>query len=177
MARDAQRTKIVCLTGPESSGKTTLAARLAAYCGAPLVHEVAREYLRPGVAYGPGDLRAIAEAQREREQAALAAAPEVLVLDTDVLVIAVWWDVRFGARPAWLRALLEQRSPRHYLLMYPDLPWQPDPLRESARGRFALFARYFDALQSGALPFDVIRGTGEVRFAAALAAAAVNAAL
>jgi nicotinamide riboside kinase len=106
----------------------------------------------------------------QREEEALAARPDLLVLDTDILVIAIWWDMRFGPRPVWLRKLLGRRAARHYLLLYPDLPWQPDRLRESPHGRFALYARYLDALQFDEFAFDVIRGMGADRLAGALAA-------
>ena len=57
--RDGHRT--LCLTGPESSGKTTLAACLAQVLDAVVVDEVARGYLAGRRSYGREDLLRIAE--------------------------------------------------------------------------------------------------------------------
>jgi len=58
---------VICLTGPESTGKTTLAAALAAEFDLPLVEEAARGYLRGRTAYDREDLLAIAELQLAAE--------------------------------------------------------------------------------------------------------------
>src|SRR5690606_1735292 len=65
--------RVVCVTGPESTGKTTLATELAAALAAPLVAEVSRRYLAGRSGYGPEDVLAIAREQQAAEQRALAA--------------------------------------------------------------------------------------------------------
>jgi nicotinamide riboside kinase len=51
----------VSLTGPESTGKSTLAAQLAAHYGTTFAPEFAREYLADsGPHYSPKDLEEIA---------------------------------------------------------------------------------------------------------------------
>ncbi|MFK7913923.1 MAG: AAA family ATPase [Pseudomonadales bacterium] len=169
-----QRPPVVCLTGPESTGKTSLAVTLATTLQVPCVTEAARDLLRAGEPYDEKDLRAIAAAQLQREQAAIAAGAGA-VLDTDVLVIAVWWRVRFATHahepwPDWLSSQLQQRSQRLYLLCLPDLEWQPDPLRESPRGREILLQHYRGLLGQGSLPWTEIGGQGPERSRVALAA-------
>lgn len=57
---------IITIVGPESSGKTTLARKLAAYLGCPWVPEYAREYLEGlGRSYVEDDLQEIAAGQLE----------------------------------------------------------------------------------------------------------------
>ncbi len=57
---------IITIVGPESSGKTTLARKLAAYMGCPWVPEYAREYLEGlGRGYVEDDLKVIAAGQLE----------------------------------------------------------------------------------------------------------------
>lgn len=57
---------IITIVGPESSGKTTLARKLAAYLGCPWVPEYAREYLEGlGRRYEEADLKEIAAGQLE----------------------------------------------------------------------------------------------------------------
>ena len=60
--------EIVVITGPESSGKTTLARQLAERWKAPLVKEVARDYLQGKGSYQKSDLLKIAKLQYVTEQ-------------------------------------------------------------------------------------------------------------
>lgn len=169
----------IAITGPESTGKTTLAASLASRLphGA-WVPEYARTYLAtlpaPAV-YTPADLEAIARGQLAAEAAAAALLPPAawLVCDTDLLVVLIWAEERFGTAPAWLRtAALHPAAYAHRLLLRPDLPWQPDPLREhpDPAARAYLFDRYRQTLRAAGLPFTEIGGTGERRVEAALRA-------
>ncbi len=61
-------TEIIVMTGPESSGKTTLAKQLADCWNVPLVPEIARDYLRGKDSYQQHDLVEIAKQQHQQEQ-------------------------------------------------------------------------------------------------------------
>ena len=179
---------IVCLTGAECSGKTSLAEALAHSYGAPLVPEAARGYLErrqlalskagagetaqagDQTAYRKDDVLAIAREQVRLERAALAEAPPLLICDTDLLVIQVWWEVKYGPLPDELRQALAERSPRAYLLTRPDIPWTPDPLRESGGDRDGLHLRYRRLLAGGDYPYTELDGDRGARLAAAKAA-------
>ena len=78
----------VSLTGPESTGKSTLAARLAAHYGTTFAPEFAREYLAgSGPHYTAEDLEEIARGQLAAEAEAEALATRVVFCDSDLLVI------------------------------------------------------------------------------------------
>ena len=147
----------VIITGPESSGKTTLAAALAAHYGTPWVPEYARTYLdqldRP---YREADLLEIAQGQVRQEEAAARSKPNLLLCDTSLLVIKIWSDYRYGRCHPWIEAQLAQRPVRHYLLCRPDIPWQPDPQRENPHDRDKLFVLYQQALRTK--PHTTIEG-------------------
>jgi nicotinamide riboside kinase len=159
---------VLCVTGAECTGKTTLAESLAAAFSAPLVPEVARSYLAGRDGYGPDDVLAIARLQLEAEREALAGGAPVVVADTDLTVIQVWWEEKYGALDPWLAEALAARSERRYLLTRPDLPWQPDPLRESPHDRERLHVRYREILEGGPFPVYEVTGSGEARFTGAL---------
>lgn len=158
---------IVCLTGTESTGKTTLAGALARRYQAPLVAEAARAYLTGRAGYGPEDVLVIARQQLRLEEAALADKPRLVICDTDLLVIRIWWEVKYGALPAWLETQLRQLPPRLYLLTAPDFPWEADPLRETGGDRADLHHRHRQALKEIGQPFIELGGGPEVRLATA----------
>ena len=165
-------TRVISIVGPESCGKTTLARDLAIRFGAPWVEEYARAYLAGRPTYDEDDLAAIARGQLELEEQALDEAPPVLVLDTDLTVIRIWWMERFRTVPGWVEKALCSRSDRVYLLVRPDLPWEPDPLRESQYDRQRLFHVYREFLLARGARFGVVGGTGETRLQSALSALA-----
>jgi nicotinamide riboside kinase len=163
------RRRILCLTGPESTGKTTLAEALAAHFRVPLVEEVARGYLAGRSDYSPADVLEIARLQMAAEARSLAQSEGLVVCDTDLLVIQVWWEERYGELPAELTVGLAERSERHYLLMKPDLAWSADPLRENPDDRDRLFARYRALLAEDRFSWTEVGGEGAARLAEALA--------
>lgn len=157
---------VICITGAECTGKTTLARTLAEALEAPLVQEVARTYLDGRPQYASDDVLAIARAQQAAELAALEGAP-LVVADTDLTVIQVWWEEKYGELHPWIAGALAERCSRRYLLPRPDLPWEFDPLRESPHDRSRLHQRYRRLLECGPFPFAEIGGTGESRSQAA----------
>lgn len=160
----------VCLTGPESTGKTTVAQALGRHFEAPVVPEVARDYMSGRGDYTPSDVLEIARRQLALEARARAETRGLLVLDTDVLVLAVWWHERYGALPPLLEEALEERSPRIYLLARPDIPWAADPLREHPFERERLFERYRALLAAADFPHALVEGSGMVRVEGAVRA-------
>ena len=145
----------------------------------PWLPEYAREYFdrqanqssEADHAYQSSDVAAIAREQIRRERTLLEAADGGVVLDTDLAVILIWWQERFGQVPAWVEAAFSAQPPRLYLLCRPDLPWQADRLRESRHDRARLHELYRRLLMERQLPFVEIGGFGETRFDAAFAAA------
>jgi NadR type nicotinamide-nucleotide adenylyltransferase len=161
----------ISLTGPESAGKSSLAAQLAAHYGTAWVPEYARAYLEThGPAYTLPDLEAIARGQLAAEDAATAQA--LLFCDTDLLVVKIWAENAFGTCPAWVLAELEKPRYALTLLLAPDLPWAPDPLREhpDPAQRWHFYELYRAELVSRGWSFVEISGSLRERLAQALAA-------
>ncbi len=165
-------TQLLVTTGPESSGKTTLAEQLGGALRAPLVTEASRDYLtdvyrrKPDYQYQPDDLLQIARLQHERELQALQPKPAHLVCDTDLLVILIWSEVKYGKVDPALTKLFEQSlasTQRTYLLCDPRIPWQPDPLRENPHDRNALFDRYMVKLKVLGAEFTIVTGSESER--------------
>lgn len=156
--------KKIAIVGPESSGKSTLTIELAKRFRCTAVPEMARTYLQErGGLYSENDLKAIARLQVDAEEAAADEDSGLLICDTSLLVIRIWSEVRFGRCTPEILIEEEERQYDLTLLTFPDLPWEPDPLREHAEGREGLFQLYYRALLRKSKPFAVITGYGEQR--------------
>jgi len=160
--------KRVSVFGPESTGKSTLAARLAAHYRTALVPEYARAHLEHGGgAHSVADMEAIARGQIASEDALLPEANRLLITDTDPLVTPIWSRSLHGVCPPWIE---EQARARRYdltLLTDVDVPWVPDPIRYLPDDRRPFFDRCEAALREHQRPYVVIRGSWDERFAAA----------
>ncbi|MCB1685167.1 MAG: ATP-binding protein, partial [Pseudomonadales bacterium] len=100
----------LCLTGPESTGKTTLARSLAAHFNVPMVAEAARDYLGARQGYGEKDLLEIARLQIAAERDARSSHDGLLISDTDLLVLQIWWEEKFGPAPDLIREGMAART-------------------------------------------------------------------
>lgn len=159
------------LTGPESTAKSVLTAALSRHFEALAVRETARVFLADMEAYGPSDLLAIAQLQLEAEASAHAQAQGAHIFaDTDLQVLHIWWQERFGPAPESLSMSYARQGARHYLLCEPDIPWTPDPLRENPHDRERLFELYEADLKKRQLPYSRIAGAGDARLDCARAA-------
>lgn len=164
----------VVVTGPECTGKTTLAEALAGAIGAPWVPEASRAYAGrvalEGRALTAGDVEPIARAQVAAEDAALAGAPPVVVLDTDLLSTVAYADHYYGRHVPWIDGAARERRGDLYLLCAPDIPWEPDGVRDRPVARDEMFALFQRVLRRFGATVAEVRGLGPARLDAALAA-------
>lgn len=156
--------KKIVLTGPECTGKTTLAMALARHYKSKWVPEFAREYLqalkRP---YAESDLMAIAQGQIQQESKFEEYSNTHLFYDTDLTVIKIWQQYKYGQVDGKLLNYLESKVYHLYLLMVPDIPWKTDALRENPNDREELFRIYQSELNSRKLPYKTISGNFNTR--------------
>ena len=157
--------------GPESTGKSTLCQSLAQQYNTIWCPEYARAFLEAnGNEYTFNDLLAIAEGhialEEKKAREAKDLGKDLMFVDTDMYVMKVWCEYVFNNCHAFI---LNQIAARHYdgyLLCYPDLPWEHDPLREYPQQeiRQELFSYYKDLLVYQAVPWCSIFGNYEERF-------------
>ncbi len=153
----------ISVTGPESTGKSWLAQRLAENYNTKWVPEFARKYLqeinRP---YNFDDILVIAQKQFEQENL-YSGNTGLLFCDTDFCVTSIWCKVKYGKCHPWITAQLEKDNYNLYLLCDIDLPWQYDPLREHPEMRKELFGMYQDLLEKHQFNYRIVGGNGEDR--------------
>lgn len=161
--------KRVALVGGESTGKTTLAADLAAALGTSWVAEFGRElWEERGGALVFEDMVAIAHAQIAREEEALDQAERWLVCDTTPLVTAFYSEVMFG-RVDPVLATLASRPYDHIFLCAADFGFVQDGTRQDAAFRERQNAWYAEKLTERGVAFHILEGSIAKRRAAALA--------
>lgn len=151
----------IVVTGPESSGKTTLSKQLSEALNAEWIAEYAREYVaeldRP---YTIEDIIAIAEGQKLKFEQAK---NEIIVSDTAFLVLKIWSEYRFEQAPKIVEDYLNDTYVDLYILCHPEIPWEYDPLRENPDDRIELFERYRSELEKMRTPFIVVQGKEQER--------------
>ncbi|WP_299704814.1 ATP-binding protein [uncultured Pontibacter sp.] len=154
----------VAVTGPESTGKSTLSEKLAVHYNTVWVPEYARTYIEElGRPYTLQDIETIAQGQLALERQTELQAKQVLFVDTDLLVIKIWSEHAFGHCPDWVLQKLKQQDYNLYLLMGVDLPWEPDPQREHPHLRQYFYEWYKKELEALQVPFVEISGQQDSR--------------
>jgi len=167
----------IVIIGPESTGKSTLCAQLAAHYQTLWVAEHAREYLLDhGKDYDLDDLTKIAHGQLAAEDSLVnqlqTAGKSVVFIDTDMHVMKVWSEIVFGSCNNGILTAIAQRPYDAYLLCNTDLPWIEDELREypDLQARKKIFRFYLDAMINQDVPWYIIEGNYEQRLQSAIAA-------
>jgi NadR type nicotinamide-nucleotide adenylyltransferase len=162
----------IAITGPESTGKTTLAKQLAKVYEGQYIHEYAREYIE-GLPqhYTFKDIEHIAGIQAEQYKATRISSRPLFFFDTWLIITKVWFKWVFQKTPDWLDDEIRNCRMDLFLLCAPDLPWEPDAVRENGgENRKKLYEEYRSELIHYGFPFAEIEGTGDERLYSAIAA-------
>ena len=163
--REVSLKKIV-ITGPESTGKTTLAEALAQRLNALLIPEYARSYVeqlnRP---YTYSDVEMIARHQIDEERKfSDSDRSGILLMDTWLIITKVWFEVVYGKAPEWIEKQIASDDIDLFLVCAPDIPWIADPIRENGgEMRLKLFDRYIKEIESHGFAYEIVSGSGEFR--------------
>jgi nicotinamide riboside kinase len=150
--------KKIVITGPESSGKSTLSKLLAKEFGTSYLEEYARTYIetldRP---YQFEDVLTMAKEQLRQEKELDG---KLIFLDTDLTVYAIWIKEKYKQEIDWIEDHLNQAKAKIYLLCAIDVEWEDDPLREHPKqeDRQRLLDHYKTLLEKHKLTYHIISG-------------------
>jgi NadR type nicotinamide-nucleotide adenylyltransferase len=161
----------IAVVGPESTGKSTISAQLAAHYQTVWVPEYARGYCEKltepcswqdeiNMFYG----------QLALEKELMPLANKLLFCDTTFLTVKIWSDHMFGKAPSEVLEELPRHSYDFYLLLDIDTPWENDPLREFPHLRTHFMNVWHAELKALHADYQVISGLGDTRLEHAISA-------
>ena len=157
--------KMVCFVGAESTGKSTLAERLAAELGTVFVEEYGRTlWVERGGKLDFEDYLHIAETHIAMEEAARGKASRFVFVDTTPLTTLFYSQEHMGRVDPKLREL----SSRAYdvtFLCHPDFPLVQDGWRGDDAFREAQHEWYVRELRERGVPYVSLTGTLEEKVA------------
>ena len=74
-------------------------------------------------------------------------------------VLKIWSEYRFQQASQYILEAHKKQHFTHYFLCAPDIPWEPDPLRENPSNRDELFLLYEAELIKNEWPFTILKGS------------------
>ncbi|GAB3708384.1 multifunctional transcriptional regulator/nicotinamide-nucleotide adenylyltransferase/ribosylnicotinamide kinase NadR [Spirosoma flavus] len=150
--------KKVCLFGPESVGKTTLAQQLATAYQTQYVPEMARRFIMSNT-FTIDQLIQIGRAQTEAVNIAERTANRILFCDTDLITTQIYSSVYFNQVPPELAELERIVLYDAYILLDIDVPWVADHLRDQGHRREEMLNRFRQELDKRNLTYHFISGS------------------
>jgi NadR type nicotinamide-nucleotide adenylyltransferase len=155
----------VVITGPESTGKTSLALTLASRFKTAWIPEYAREYISGlGRKYNYTDIEHIAREQVRREKEFICKAKDFLFYDTYLVVTKIWFKVKYGHYPQWIDEAILRSGIDLFLICNIDIPWIADPVRENGgEMREKLLEMYKEEISSFGIPWEMVSGRNDQR--------------
>lgn len=158
----------VVLMGAESTGKSTLAARLAKDFATEHVLEYGREhYAARGGQLDLEDYVTIARVHREREDEAVCRANRYLFIDTNAVTTMFFSHYYNRDSLPELRRLADECASRyrHVIVCDDDIPFEQDGWRDNVVWRGRMQGMVLHDLAARHIPFQIVSGSLDERVA------------
>jgi NadR type nicotinamide-nucleotide adenylyltransferase len=161
--------KRIAIVGAESTGKTTLAQKLAGHYQTNWVPEYGREYCvekwKRGYTdhWDTGEFFVIATEQARREDEAARAAKKILICDTDPFATSIWHRRYMNQPSPEVESLASRRKYDLYLLTGDEIPFEQDGLRDGEHIRHWMHQEFIKELTESARPWRLLSGPIEAR--------------
>jgi HTH-type transcriptional repressor of NAD biosynthesis genes len=154
--------KKICFYGPESTGKSTLAKRMAERYQTEFVPEVARELIISND-FTVDDIVKIGYAQFERVEEKTKTANKILFCDTDAITTEIYARHYLHVIPDILFELEKKIQYDIYFLMDIDVEWVADGLRDLGSEREKMFSVFREELQLRKINYLLVKGDYQER--------------
>ena len=157
--------KVICVYGPESTGKSTLTRQLADYYKMPYVEEYAKHIIdskHGDICFE--DMETIVKGHHQAIEDALRQNTPLLFVDTDAIISKLWSNELFGKESPLIEEYIARQRFDYYLLLDVDLPWVNDIHRYRPNERELFFRMCEEQLVKRKKNYAVIRGHNGQRF-------------
>ena len=162
--------KVICVYGPESTGKSTLTKQLAEHYHAPYVEEYAKQVIdskNGDICFD--DMETIVRGHFNAVEDARQQNTPLLFVDTDAIISKLWSNELFGKESPVIEEYIGRQHFDYYLLLDVDLPWVDDIHRYRPKERETFFRKCEEQLVERGISHAVIRGKGKQRLTNAIA--------
>lgn len=149
--------KKICFYGPESTGKSTMAKRMAELYQTEFVPEVAREIITSND-FTVDDIIKIGHAQTQRIVDKAKTANKLLFCDTDLITTEIYSKIYLNEVPDVLYELEKQVQYEQYFLFDIDVPWIEDGLRDLGTKRKEMMSLFRNELEKRDLQYTFVSG-------------------
>ncbi len=156
--------KKICISGTESTGKSTLANRLALHYQTGFVSEMARGIIDQTNECTEQHLQLIAKQQARAIKEKLQTANRILFVDTDINITRSYSKFLFNKNlyvPDWIEKVHQYDL---YLYLENDAPYIQDGTRLDLERRNRLNIYYKKELADRSIPFELVTGNWQERF-------------
>lgn len=153
----------VCFYGAESTGKSTMAVRVAHTYKTVFVPEVAREFVSSND-FSVDDIIRIGREQTCRLVKLEKTANRVLICDTDLITTQIYSKHYLGIVPEILYKLESQVHYDRYFLFDIDVPWVADGLRDLKDKREQMHNIFKNELVVREMDYVLVRGDWDARY-------------
>lgn len=153
----------ICLYGPESVGKSTLAIEISnLYAEAIYVPEVARDMLVTND-FDTEKIIEIGVNQTIAVQEAIKLNPKLIVCDTDLITTQIYSKLYLSQIPTQLMDLENEVQYDQYFFLDIDVPWVADGLRDLGDRRVEVKALFLKELEQRGINFVMVNGDWQNR--------------
>lgn len=149
--------KKICFYGPESTGKSTMAEKMALHYQTTFVPEVARELITSND-ITLDDIIKIGTAQTERVKEKASMANKVVFCDTDLITTKIYSQYYLNEVPQILNDLENEIRYDLYFLLDIDVKWVADHLRDFGDQRLEMFNLFKGELEKRGINYIQISG-------------------
>ncbi|MGN8059619.1 AAA family ATPase [Pedobacter sp. 22163] len=149
--------KKICLYGPESTGKSTMAEKMALHYHTTFVPEVARELITSND-ITVDDIIKIGRAQTERVKEKTNVANKIIFCDTDLITTKIYSLYYLNEIPDILNDLENEIKYDLYFLLDIDVEWVADHLRDFGDRRPEMFKLFKAELEKRGINYIQISG-------------------